>query len=61
MEIASCPLSRIQFRYRSTRLHDLPRLRIELAVEVELKCKTLILKSVQSRAMMLSLWLLQEA
>lgn len=46
------PLSSIQFRYRSTgRLHDLPRLNIELVVEVELKYKTPILKSVQYKAM----------
>lgn len=52
MEITSYPLSRIQFRYRSTgRLHDLPRLNIELVVEVKLKYKTLILKSVQYKAM----------
>lgn len=50
--ITSYPLSRVQFRYRSTeRLHDLPRLNIELVVEVELKYKTLILRSVQYKVM----------
>lgn len=36
MEVASYPVSRIHFRYRST-FHDLPTLNIELVVEVGLK------------------------